>query len=94
MENSQQQSKGLVDVEIFGYAIKKSSTARHHLMINADKLITSKPIILNLAHHQEVANDQGHNAIKQGTTHTKNALRTANAWEGSKCKSIQLKSEN
>ena len=90
MANSQQQSKGPMDAEIFGYAIKKSSTTRHRSTTNAE----DKTIILDQAQHKAIADAQGHNAIKQGTTHIKNALNTANAWEGSKCKSIPLRSGN
>ena len=89
MVNSQQQSKVPRDAEISGYAIKKSLMTKEHTLVNAAKLHLQRQ-----ARQQKTAKGQGHNATNPDTTNTENALHIANAWEESRCKSIQLKSEN
>lgn len=87
--NSQQQSKVPRDAEISGYAIEKSLATKEHTLVNAAKLHLQRQ-----ARQQKAAKGQGHNASNPDTTNTKNALHIADAWEESRCKSIQLKSEN
>ena len=90
MVNSQQQSKVPRDAEISGYAIKKSLMTKEHTLVNAAKLHLQR----QARQQKKAAKAKGHNATTPSTTNSNNAFHIADAWEESRCKSIQLKSEN
>lgn len=97
MVNSQQQSKVPRDAEISGYAIKKSLMTKEHTLVNAAKLHLQRQARQEerqARHQKQAAKAKGHNATTPSTTNTNNAFHIADAWEESRCKSIQLKSEN
>ena len=96
-ENSQRQSKAPRGAGISGYAIEKSLATKGHTLVNAAKLhLQRKARQEERQAHQEkqAAKAQWHNATTPSTTITNNAFHIADAWEESRCKSIQLKSEN
>ena len=88
--NSQRQSKAPRGAGISGYAIEKSLATKEHTLVNAAKLHLQR----QERQQKKAAKAKGHNATTPSTTNSNNAFHIADAWEESRCKSIQLKSEN